>query len=93
VLDLSGNSFQGPFPTALVSQAEAAQAACANMCSVKVLLNGTDMALACPEQLQVLQAQLQFLQQANYVCKDGSGQQVRRCAALLGSARGACLAV
>lgn len=84
VLDLGGNTFSGPFPTALVAQAEAAQSACANMCSVRLLLNGTDMALACPDQLQVSQAQLAFLQQADYVCSDGSGKQVRRLARLAG---------
>jgi hypothetical protein len=78
-MDLSSNSFQGPFPTALVAQAEAAQTACANMCSVKLLLNGSNMALACPDELQVSQAQLQFLQQADYECKDGNGQQVSLC--------------
>ncbi|KAF6253768.1 hypothetical protein COO60DRAFT_1463034 [Scenedesmus sp. NREL 46B-D3] len=75
VLDLSGNTFEGAFPTGLVSQAEAAQAACSNMCSVRVLLGGPDMALACPGELTVSAAQLEFLQQADYVCRDGSGQQ------------------
>jgi hypothetical protein len=77
LLDLSGNVFSGVFPTALISQAEAAQAACSNMCSVRVLLNGSDMALACPGELAVTQEQLGFLQQQDYTCRDASGQQVR----------------
>jgi hypothetical protein len=76
LLDLSGNAFSGAFPTSLISQAEAAQAACANMCSVRVLLNGSDMALACPGEMAVTQEQLGFLQQEDYTCRDGSGQQV-----------------
>jgi hypothetical protein len=76
-MDLSGNAFQGAFPTALISQAEAAQTACANMCSVRVLLGGADMSLACPGELRVSQEQLAFLQQEDYTCSDGSGQQVR----------------
>jgi hypothetical protein len=46
------------------------------MCSVRVLLNGSDMALACPGEMAVTQEQLGFLQQEDYTCRDGSGQQV-----------------
>eukprot|EP00878_Enallax_costatus_P017728 GHUV01018625.1.p1 GENE.GHUV01018625.1~~GHUV01018625.1.p1 ORF type:complete len:897 (+),score=270.26 GHUV01018625.1:870-3560(+) len=78
ILDLSNNSFSGPFPTWLPTQSALVARACGQLCRVDVDVNGTDMKLSCPADLAVTPDQIPFLKRQNFQCTDNSGQQVGR---------------
>lgn len=79
MLDLADNAFQGPFPMFLVTQAAAVQAACSSECTVSVYLYGLE--LQCPNEVQLTQQQLQYLQDAHatYECVNSTGNKVCVC--------------
>jgi hypothetical protein len=70
-LDLSDNAFEGPFPEWLLTQPQAAEAAC--QCNLSLAVNGPDTSLTCPASLRgASAAQLAALEQYEFECtRDG----------------------